>query len=221
MKTKILYVIAALLIVGCSANLSEVEDTEYQKYVHDTNTEFSKSNLSPQQRTNLFQQHYVESGLKAFINRSGEHLEGQTRSVKELAEFYKITIEGKYAGHEAQDWLRVSFIGYAIDAANLTSPENTQEAEFLVSLTRDLIDVRTVSNPALVQACLTATRERIEKEEYNGLVKNGRFQIRMYLDKAKAETAEPAPSEIVANQMKQLIQEYEKALTAVTALIIS
>jgi hypothetical protein len=93
---------------------------------------------------------------------------------------------GRYSGHIAQDYLKARFIRYAITYFDLTHTQNTEEYEYLVRLTRELMTTKHV-NIQFTYDCLSACRGKMEKEEYNSMVRRAKFETRFLIEQINKE----------------------------------
>jgi hypothetical protein len=214
MKSKIVKIVAILLLSACSGSLTESEEVEYQNFVAASKAAIKESNLTPNERVALQEQAYKDSGLQGFI------FDGQDKSVQDLTSFYNNVILGNYSGHAAQDNLKVRFIQYAVQSLDLTNPENDQETQFLTKMSAELMAVNQTINPQLIEECLSACKGKIGKDEFYQMVKKGRFQIRMSIDESNEilSKREPSSPKEPYEQMQQSIMMWEQTLANLNAL---
>jgi hypothetical protein len=176
--TPILNIAFVLLLVSCTTNLPEsAEEAEYQKFVSERESAVKLDSATRRKIPALHEQAYEESGLLNFIKN------GKLKSREDMDKFYNEVITGKYSGHIAQEYLKGKFIRYVVTYFDLTHTEKPEEYEYLVRLTRELMATKDV-DIQFNYDCLSACRGKMEKEEYNDMVKHAKFTVRFAMEES-------------------------------------
>jgi hypothetical protein len=175
---RVVYIASVLVLACCAANLPEsTEEAEYQKFVSDRENGVKLDSTALRNIPAVQEQAYEESGLLKFIKN------GELKTRVDMDKFYNEVIIGKYSGHIAQEQLKGKFIRYTITYFDLTHAEKPEDYEYLVTLTRELMATKDV-DVRFNYDCLSACRGKIEKEEYNSMVRRAKFEIRLVIDKS-------------------------------------
>lgn len=221
MRELIITIMAAICLLGCTLNDPEsIEEREYQSYVSQLTIEAQKQKISPVERIHQFNEAYNQSGLQKLIQHSLQNPSAQVQSIGDLNQFYNDVIVGKYKGHTAQGKLKLKFIFYVVKSLDLTNSDDAQKTTLLTHYTRELSNIQRDVNPELTYECLYASKGKIEKTEYNQMLKKARFQVRHAIDLSKNRLSlykESDPKELY-NILKEDIKKFEKILSDLKAL---
>jgi hypothetical protein len=172
-----LYEIAiVLLLAACSTNQREsLEEVEYQKFVTERHSGVELDSAIVRKLPSMHEQLYQESGLPKFIKN------GEEKSMEDMDRFYKDVIISKYSGLD-QEYLKSRFVPYVINYFDLTHAEKPEDSQQLIRLTRELMTNKYV-DIRFTYDCLSACRGKIEKNEYNHMVMQAKFEIRFAIEK--------------------------------------
>jgi hypothetical protein len=220
MKTFI-YILGILIATSCNNSMPQSqEEIEYQKFVSSVKMARNTS-PSPQQRIILFEQVNKESGLQEFVVNSVQP--GiPARSINELNAFYYDIIEEKYEGHPLQEQLKSKFISFAINTLDLTHADSQEETELLITYTREVIALNKSVDAELMYKCLSASKGKIEKEEYNTMIKRAKFQVRFAIEQLRStlSTQKATDPKEPYQDLAEMIKVWEQTLVDLEGLAI-
>jgi hypothetical protein len=199
MKHAILvYIASALVLTCCTTNLPEsTEEAEYQKFVSGREHRVKLDSLTLRNMPAVQEQAYEESGLLKFIKN------GELKTRDDMDKFYNEVIIEKYSGHIAQEYLKGKFIRYAITYFDLTHAEKPEDCEYLVRLTRELMATKDV-DIRFNYDCLSACRGKMEKEEYNSMVQQAKFEVRFVIEESAKIFAQETESKNTVSKERYL-----------------
>jgi hypothetical protein len=199
-----LYKIAiVLLLTACTNQRESDEEVEYQKFVAERHSGVKLDSATLLKLPSLHEQLYEESGLPKFIKN------GEEKTMEDMDRFYKDVIIGKYSGLD-EEYLKSRFVPYVINYFDLTHSEKPEDSQHLVRLTRELMTNKNV-DIRFTYDCLSACKGKIEKNEYNRMVIQAKFEIRFAIENF---------SEIITHERKRnvtLSKEKERKLKAAQA----